>query len=321
LAHSIDGIQLVEASPVLREKQHRLLCGSNPLEETPTGYSSLSKHTHPIHVNWLTDAAMLPLAPGSSPFFLAHEFFDALPIHVFTSVPESTGSKTNQWRELQVDIAPDSSASTADFALTQASSSTPHSQFLPSLIPPRYSKLLSLPAGTVIEISPESLSLAGAIAKQIGSSLSGGALFMDYGPTQSLTSAESIVPVNSLRGIHNHTIVSPFWGAGNVDLSASVDFGALASAALQADGNVEVHGHITQANFLRQLGGEERTKMLIERAKSQNDVDAQSRLMSGWSRLVDQGIRGMGNLYQVMAIVPAGRGENGGVVGFGGVVS
>jgi hypothetical protein len=52
--------------------------------------------------------------------------------------------------------------------------------------------------------------------------------------------------------------------------------------------------------------------------KSAANDDIKKRIRDGWTRLIDRSPRGMGVLYNAMAIVPAGRGEKGGVVGFGG---
>lgn len=134
-----------------------------------------------------------------SPFIFAHEFFDALPIHAFQSippnpnetsqtietptgpisVPKSTSqSKTPQWRELVVTptlppsaitvSAPPTSKPLADFQLSIAKASTPNTLLLPKLSP-RYEALLPTP-GSVIEISPESHSYAAEFARRIGGS-------------------------------------------------------------------------------------------------------------------------------------------------------
>jgi NADH dehydrogenase [ubiquinone] 1 alpha subcomplex assembly factor 7 len=337
LAEAIDEIYMIEASTILREKQHRLLCGDNPLESTDIGHTSKTKHKIPVRIHWVTEMNQLPeVQTTDSPFFVAHEFFDAMPIHVFTTVTSPSTNLTGpngqhisavtvkQWRELLVDVASHPSSpiagtssiktQTPDFALTMAKAPTPHSQLLPTLLPPRYSKLLSLPAGTTIEISPESITYASEIAKRIGRAGAGAAMIMDYGPS------DSIVPSNSLRGIQSHRLVSPFWGAGNVDLSASVDFGALAAAALDAHPGVEVHGHVRQATFLRNMGGQERCEILAKNVTKLSGEEGGKRVREGFERLVDQGVRGMGRLFQVLGIVPEGRGKKGGVVGFGGDV-
>ncbi|KAL8809049.1 MAG: hypothetical protein Q9200_003763, partial [Gallowayella weberi] len=141
--------------------------------------------------------------PEKTPFIFAHEFFDALPIHAFQSVPPSptppqtlstpTGpislnrrnpkAQQPQWRELLVSpTAPSSLMTTStssvsptklkkpepDFQLTLAKASNPSSLLLPAQSK-RYKDLLDT-AGSVIEISPESHSYAAEFARRIGGS-------------------------------------------------------------------------------------------------------------------------------------------------------
>lgn len=140
--------------------------------------------------------------PTKTPFIVAHEFFDALPIHIFQSVP---GSQTKssiarsmadkqppangraappsssfaraEWRELvvtptapfartsQEKSSPDADLS-PDFELSISNQSTPHSMLLPHSSP-RYNALLPT-TGSTIEISPESLSIIANLAGRIG---------------------------------------------------------------------------------------------------------------------------------------------------------
>ncbi|CCU77347.1 DUF185 domain protein [Blumeria hordei DH14] len=330
---SIDAIYLVEVSPSLREAQKKLLCGDAPMVEISIGYENL-----------------LVIAHDSVPFIVAHEFFDALPIHAFQpllpsnpikeSIQTPTGNhritsttakalQAPQWRELVVSpVSPDlehpsvdvnnSSDDFADeFQLTLSQKSTPQSNYLPE-ISPRYRALKS-DANTVLEISPESLVYAQEIAKRIGgtsnsprSNPSGAAIILDYGPRDS-------VPQNSLRGIYRHKRVSPFARPGLVDLSADVDFAALAEAALAASPGIEIYGPVEQGFFLMAMGIRERANMLSDGISS-HQTERQKQVESAWKRLVDQGENGMGRIYKAMAIVP----ENGGMrkpVGFGGDVA
>jgi SAM-dependent MidA family methyltransferase len=137
---------------------------------------------------------------------------------------------------------------------------------------------------------------------------SGAALILDYGTSDT-------VPINSLRGIRRHRLVSPFTEPGLVDLSADVDFMALADSATKASPGVEVHGPVEQAAFLGQMGIRERAEMLTKRPgmpqKRQDDIDR------SWRRLVDRGPGGMGKVYKVLAILPENRGQRR-PVGFGG---
>lgn len=199
----------------------------------------------------------------------------------------------------------------------------------------RYKKLEKTP-DAIIEISPESFAYVNDFAVRIGgsntvpetpadSSLtkpsspkqptfykpepSGAALILDYGPSNT-------IPANTLRGIRSHKTVSPFASPGLVDLSADVDFLALAESALDASPGVEVHGPVEQSFFLATMGIKERADLLLKGAK---DEETRRRLETGWKRLIDRGPNGMGKTYKALAIVPFK--EKGPVrrpIGFGG---
>ncbi|EAW13853.1 class I SAM-dependent methyltransferase [Aspergillus clavatus NRRL 1] len=350
---SIEAIYLVEASPTLREVQKQRLCGDAPMEETDIGHRSTSKYFN-VPVIWVEDIRLLPHEEGTTPFIFAHEFFDALPIHAFESVPPAPESQTEQseimtptgpaklhqpmkpantpqWREIMVTLNPEAveenKEGEPEFKLTLAKASTPSSLVIPE-ISERYRKLKSQP-GSTIEISPESRVYASDFARRIGGSSqpprtvnrqdagpvqpkrvpSGAALIMDYGTM-------STIPVNSLRGIQNHRNVPALSSPGQVDVSADVDFIALAEAAIDASEGVEVHGPVEQGDFLQVMGIAERMQQLLKGIK---DEEKRKTLESGWKRLVERGGGGMGKIYKFMAIIP----ENGGQrrpVGFGGTV-
>lgn len=294
---------------------------------------------------------------NKTPFIFAHEFFDALPIHAFESVPPSqeaqpqeimtpTGptklrqppkpANTPQWRELMVTLNPkaveEDQPGEPELTLTLAKASTPSSLVIPE-ISERYKALKAQP-GSTIEISPEGRIYAEDFARRIGGSSqpprtssrrrdgsapappppakripSGAALIMDYGPL-------STIPINSLRGISNHQKVPPLSSPGQVDVSADVDFTALAESALDASEGVEVHGPVEQGDFLQVLGIAERMEQLL---RGIQDEERRKTLESGWRRLVERGGGGMGKIYKFMAFVPENRGKRR-PVGFGGSV-
>ncbi|MCJ1420185.1 hypothetical protein MMC32_006542 [Xylographa parallela] len=353
LAASIEAVYLVEASPSLRNKQKQLLCGGEPMEEINIGFRSRSKYSNlPViwceDIRFVpNDPTKTPFIFAHE-FFDAlpiHAFQSVAP----SPVPPSTiqglhgpvplskptaASRTPQWRELVVTPtrppSPTSTPSTPtahppppDFQLSLAKASTPNSLVLPETSP-RY-KALKPHAGSVIEICPEARSYAAEFARRIGGSPlpskttstnssaqttkptpSGAALILDYGPS-------ATIPTSTLRGIRAHALVSPFASPGQVDLSADVDFTALAEAAVEASPGVEVHGPVEQGAWLERMGIRERAAMLGKPGEVESEGVRRS-----VERLVERGGGGMGRLYKVLAIVPEGGGR--GVVGFGGDV-
>lgn len=368
-AKAIQAVWLVEAGPGLRLKQKDLLCGEDAEMKEVTDNTGKNKwweatSKQGIPVRWVEDIVLLPESGSSMPFIIAHEFFDALPIHAFESVapkPEeqhhkeaellskepsqptpkpSMASRLPQWRELLVAPTnpkfsiplPSDSTTTEkakepepDFQLTLAKASTPSSLVIPER--PRYRALKQQPSSRV-EISPESSRYVNAFAQLIGGETrkassgeptarsAGAALIIDYGPLDT-------VPIDSLRGIRKHKIISPFVYAGDADISADVDFEALADAALEASSRVEVHGPVEQGAWLSQLGIQERVQRLIKAAgkgTSGEELEKKRReLEAGWKRLVEGGPKGMGKAYKVMTIVPENSGKRR-PVGFGGGV-
>ena len=299
------------------------------LEEHEIGKKCMSKHGIPIV--WTENIRFVPNTADKAPFIVAHEFFDALPIHAFESVapapdaepkkiqtptgvldlaPEGkkgSAAKVPQWRELVVSPAPPGATHDdmktplserdlyppPEFELTMAKAATPHSLYLPEMSE-RYKALKNKP-GSLVEISPESHIYMNQIASRIGGSKeapkakpSGAALILDYGPADT-------VPINSLRGIKAHKRVSPLSEPGIVDLSADVDFMALAEAALKASEGVEVYGPIEQGGFLLQMGIKERAEQLM-RGKEESKKKG---IEGSWRRLVDGGQNGMGKVYKI----------------------
>ncbi|UKZ78122.1 hypothetical protein TrVFT333_005856 [Trichoderma virens FT-333] len=340
MANSIENVFMVEASRELRETQKKLLCGPDaPSTESKAGCHSPSKYGS-APIVWTETIKSIPIEPDKTPFIVAHEFFDALPIHTFQSAaaaapkpsPSASSSPqpddapapdpappTMEWREMMVSITPPG-ATHADlgtpksqqhepppeFQLVLSSATTRHSRVLPESSS-RYRRLKQTP-GSVIEICPDASLYATDFAARLPS---GAALILDYGTSDT-------VPINSLRGIRQHRLVSPFAAPGLVDLSADVDFHAIAEAATLASDGIEVHGPISQADFLELMGIRQRAEALskvpgVSPSKA-SDIE------KAWKRLVDRGPSGMGKVYKALAILPENDGRRR-PVGFGGDVT
>jgi SAM-dependent MidA family methyltransferase len=121
----------------------------------------------------------------------------------------------------------------------------------------------------------------------------GAALVIDYGHADSGVG-------ETLQAVGNHSYADPLSTPGEIDITAHVDFRALALAAeaMGASG----FGPIDQSLFLRRLGIETRATALKKKAPSRaasNDVDA------ALARLIGHGRNGMGELFKVACFAHA----------------
>lgn len=60
MAGAIDTVFLVEASPILREAQRKLLCGDEPMQEHSMGQQSVCKRIPNAKVVWVEDIKFIP---------------------------------------------------------------------------------------------------------------------------------------------------------------------------------------------------------------------------------------------------------------------
>jgi len=196
--------------------------------------------------------------PDGPAILVANEFFDALPIHQFVRTEAG-------WCERLV-------AADESDALRPMVASRP----VPLDV--------TAPVGAVHEVDAAGAALAGLIAARLQAH-GGAALIVDYGGG---------APGDTLQAVRRHRKEPPFLHPGEADLSAHVDFAALAAAARKA--GAAVHGPICQADFLDALGLRARAARLAARASP-----AQATAIDGQvARLTDP--HGMGSLFQAMTI-------------------
>jgi len=399
-AAAVREVVLVEVSPARRAEQWAALAccraaegGSGPaaapLTPTPPPSSdgrppiqralsllTVPKGAAPLAVTWAASLADVPAA-GPPTLYLAHEFFDALPVHHFQRVdagqggrrrrkergppspsPSSSSSSSTPsplpvaaaWRERLVDAAPPGGPG-PPFRFVLAPGPTPASTTI------LLRRLASLDEKTLaglegLEVCPAGMAAAGELARRVSGAAgraemereeggggagdaaaspgasdgAGAALIIDYGRA-------GPPYADSLVGIANHAPAGVLASPGRVDLSARVDFGALAAAAVEeaGAGSVAVHGPIPQAHFLLGLGLAARLAAL-EVAAGGPDTEAGRAVRLGALRLVggheeggdeagsappasegddddgDAPVEGMGYTYQAMALTRAGRG-------------
>jgi len=153
--------------------------------------------------------------------------------------------------------------------------------------------------GEVLEVSPSGhrlmFELGTRLAKQ-----GGAALLMDYGHATTRYG-------DTLQALRAHRPVDPLSEPGDCDITAHVDFDAMARSARAA--GAAVYGPIDQGDFLRSIGLEERAEALIARA---SDPKRAADIESARQRLAGKGAGEMGALFKAMVIanralpVPAG---------------
>lgn len=210
--------------------------------------------------------------PEGPLLLVANEFFDALPVRQFEKAHDG-------WHERMIGLAAD--GETLAFALGPGV--TPYARFLGDA-----------PDGAQAEIGEAGRALAAAIGGRVKRH-GGWALIVDYGYE---TGAGT-----SVQAVRGHKGASLLDRPGETDLSAHVDFAALAAAA-----DAPTFGPVSQAHFLRQLGIVQRAQTLKARATDDQCAAVDAAL----ARLI--GADQMGTLFRVLAIgdgrsIPAGFSE------------
>jgi SAM-dependent MidA family methyltransferase len=205
--------------------------------------------------------------PKGAAIVVANEFFDALPVN--QAVKTARG-----WHERQIEIGPD-----GNLAFTYAAEPT---ALFERLLPPA---VREAPEHSIYEWRNDH------VAMEIGRRITtdgGAALVIDYGHAASAAG-------ETLQALSHHAFANPLTAPGTVDLTAHVDFEALARAAEAMGANS--FGPIEQSQFLRNLGIETRAAAL--KAKAPMDVAAE--IDAAVARLTGRSSIAMGSLFKAMA--------------------
>lgn len=213
---------------------------------------------------WHDDPSTLP--DDRALLIVANEFFDALPVRQI--VRSASG-----WHERMVTID--------DGRIVPAAGPLLPAERLPAA-------LAESPPGTIIETSPASLAVMADLSHRLAEQ-GGAALIVDYGYAGPATG-------DTLQAVREHRYADAFSMFGEADLTAHVDFSALAKQARAA--GLDADGPVAQGTLLRALGIEARADALAAAnpaRKAAIDIDV-SRLTAA-----DQ----MGRLFKALAIRPA----------------
>lgn len=213
----------------------------------------------PYRVEWRDSADDLADAPL---FVVANEFFDALPIHQYVKSAEG-------WRERLVGLQDGS----LGFGLSA----------------PMRREDLDLrfggdPVGSLVEVCPQARLAVGAVAQRIAAK-GGLALFIDYGGWRSKG--------DTLQALKDHAFAEPLAEPGRADLTAHVDFEALALAARGLSAQYRTQGEVLTA-----LGIHHRADRLAQRLTG----DALATHRAALHRLTDP--QEMGSLFKMLALSP-----------------
>jgi SAM-dependent MidA family methyltransferase len=211
---------------------------------------------------WCGSAEDLPDAPL---FLLANEFFDALPIRQFHRTHAA-------WAEVMVGAAGD------DLTFGKAA---------PISLPALERRLRDTRDGDVVEYCPAAGASITAISQRIAA-FGGAALIVDYGAWQGVG--------DTFQALRAHEFCSPLDAPGMADLTAHVDFAALAHAA--APHNLRTQ-YTAQGPFLASLGIEARATRLAQSLRG----PALSAHIAAKQRLTSPAE--MGQLFKVLGLTPA----------------
>jgi SAM-dependent MidA family methyltransferase len=213
-------------------------------------------------VAWHDRVDDLPDAPL---FLVANEFFDALPVRQF--VRDGAG-----WRERVVGLAEGRLA----FGLTD-----------PAPVAALAHRLADTADGDLVELCPAAAPIAAAIGARIAAR-GGAALIVDYGGWRSRG--------DTLQAVRGHAYADPLADPGAADLTAHVDFEALARAAHPA----ATSRPIGQGALLDRLGIGARSARLAAGL----DGSARESHLAAHHRLTDPDQ--MGTMFQALALYPRG---------------
>ena len=232
------------------------------IEASPTLREVQRARLEGVPVVWGDTLDDLPQAPL---WLIANEFFDALPIRQFQRAGEG-------WRERVVGLQ--------EGRLTLGLAG-------PGAQPDLAHRLADTNEGDIVETCPAAATAMAAITARIGAH-GGAAVIIDYGDWRSLG--------DTFQAMQGHRFADPFAEPGMADLTAHVDFQALARAAP----GLTASALTPQGVLLQRLGIEARAERLalgLQGAALEQHLKATQRLTAPTE---------MGTLFKALALVAPG---------------
>ncbi|MEY8827018.1 class I SAM-dependent methyltransferase [Sedimentitalea sp. XS_ASV28] len=232
------------------------------IEQSPVLRKVQAETLRPHEPTWHDSVQSLPNRPL---FAVANEFFDALPIRQFVrSGPH--------WRERRVGAQENRLV----LGLTD-----------PAPVPALEHRLADTSDGDIVEYCPAIPTLVGTLSQRIAGQ-GGAALIVDYGDWRSLG--------DTLQALRAHRSTDILGTPGDADLSAHVDFEAIATVAREAGC---AHSRLsTQGVFLERLGITARAQRLASAATGK----ARETIIAAHRRLTHPAE--MGNLFKTLGLYP-----------------
>ncbi|XP_013192686.1 protein arginine methyltransferase NDUFAF7 homolog, mitochondrial [Amyelois transitella] len=269
-------LHLVEISETMQLAQATRLCISHRPMEVDSPHYYEGETVSGMKVYWYND---LKKVPNNFSWYIAHEFFDVLPIHKFEKTEKG-------WREVLIDL---DSAGKLRYRISAEETNSVRTLIRPPL---------DTGERTHLEISARSLGIARQLAQRVDE-FGGIALIADYGHEGEKG--------DTFRAFHKHKVVDPLENPGDSDLTADVDFKQLRIAASKsptAENYAIVVGPVKQMDFLKRSQAELRLQVLLENAKTD---EAKEQLKSAYEMLIDP--KKMGERFKFMAFYPSMMGD------------
>ena len=260
-------VNLIENSPHFLKVQFESLCESENLSKPSLSLQSgISSNGVPIH--WYSSVKDIPRMPS---YFIANEFFDALPIHQFIKSEQ-------KWKEILIDTE-EKNGNKLRFTIPSYRTTSQGA----------YAEFFQNSETEKAEVNPHCLMITECISDLLSEKGAGSCLIIDYG----------YLELNdfTLRGFRNHKEWNVLLEPGTADLTADVNFDLIKKVANRT---TSVHGPVSQNAFLHRMGIRERIGKMLQGCS----MDERNSLVKSYEFLTSP--QYMGERFKVLAMSPKG---------------